>query len=178
VRFLVTDTRSARTAETMLGARQKAWLKRELLRAKRMGQLAVWVNSVPWIAVDGTDSWAGYPRERRELADFVSRSRIDNLVMLAGDAHMIAIDDGTNNRFATRGDRFPVIHAAALDRRGDRKGGPYSEGAFPGSGQFGTMSVRDTGRATLSVTVAGWNYRGERIVEYSFTRTLKSVSER
>jgi membrane-associated phospholipid phosphatase/MFS family permease len=178
VRFVVTDTRSARTAETMLGARQKAWLKGELLRAKWNGQLAVWVNSVPWIAVDGTDSWAGYPRERRELADFVSRSRIDNLLMLAGDAHMIAIDDGTNNRYATRSGRFPVMHAAALDRRGDRKGGPYSEGAFPGSGQFGTMSVRDTGRATLLVTLAGWNYRGERIVEYSFTRTLRSVSER
>ncbi|HEX2496673.1 MAG TPA: hypothetical protein VHK46_07540, partial [Gaiellaceae bacterium] len=74
--------------------------------------------------------------------------------------------------------RFPVMHAAALDRRGDRKGGPYSEGALPGSGQFGTMSVRDTGRATLLVTLAGWNYRGERIVEYSFTRTLRSVSER
>jgi hypothetical protein len=38
--------------------------------------------------------------------------------------------------------------------------------------------VRDTGRATLLVTLAGWNYRGERIVEYSFTRTLRSVSER
>jgi hypothetical protein len=174
VRFVVTDTRSARTAATMLGERQKAWLKRELLRAKREGQLAIWVNSVPWIAAEGADSWAGYPRERRELVDFVSRSRIRNLLMLTGDAHMAAIDDGTNNRYAMSARRgFPVMHAAALDRRGAVKGSPYSEGAFPGSGQFGTIVIRDHGGPAMSVTLAGWNYRGERIVKYSFTHSAR-----
>ena len=174
VRFVVTDSRSARTQATMLGARQKAWLKRELLRAKRDGQLAVWVTSVPWIAAGGPDSWAGSPRERRELADFVARARIRNLVMLAGDAHMVAIDDGTNNRYATGGRLgWPVMHAAALDRRGDVKGGPYSEGAFPGSGQFGTITVRDSGGAMVAVTLAGWDYGGRRIVAYTFTTMLK-----
>ena len=159
----------------MLGPRQKRWLKRELLRAKEENQLAVWVSSVPWITAGGADSWAGFPRERRELADFVARARIDNLVMLAGDAHMVAIDDGRNNHFGTRGGGgFPVMHAAALDRRGDVKGGPYSEGAFPGSGQFGTLTIRDGGGATMSVTLSGWNYRGERIVEHSFTRAVSA----
>jgi membrane-associated phospholipid phosphatase/MFS family permease len=172
VRFVVTDSRSARTERTILGARQKAWLKRELLRAKGSGQLAVWVTSVPWIAAEGADSWAGYPRERRELAEFVSRSRIDNLLMLAGDAHMVAIDDGTNNRYGG----FPVMHAAALDRRGGVKGGPYSEGAFPGSGQFGTVTVRDRGGRRISVTLAGWTYRGEQLVRHKFVRTLTPPS--
>ena len=157
----------------MLGERQKAWLKRELLRARSANQLALWVSSVPWIASEGSDSWAGYPRERRELADFVARSAIRNLLMVAGDAHMVAIDDGRNNRSAAVGGRgFPVMHAAALDRRGGVKGGPFSEGVFPGSGQFGTITVRDHGGRTVSVTLAGWNYRGERLVQYSFARTL------
>jgi phosphodiesterase/alkaline phosphatase D-like protein len=177
VRFVVTDTRSARTRSTMLGARQTRWLERQLLEAKGRGQLAVWVNSVPWIAAEGTDSWAGYPAERRQLANFVARHRVRNLLMLSGDAHMFAIDDGTNNDYATFGDgSFPILHAAALDRRGERKGGPYSEGAFPGSGQFGTVSVRDSGGTTISVTLAGWNYRGEQLGSYTFTRTLGSAS--
>jgi phosphodiesterase/alkaline phosphatase D-like protein len=175
VRFVVTDTRSARTPASMLGPRQKVWLKEELLAAKRNRQLAVWVNSVPWIAAAsaGADSWAGYPNERRELASFVARNGIGNLLMLSGDAHMLAIDDGSNNRYAIDGDRsFPVMHAAALDRRGEVKGGPYSEGAFGGSGQFGTVSVRDTGGSTIQVALAGWNHRGEQLVSHAFTREL------
>jgi hypothetical protein len=173
VRFIVTDTRSARTPASMLGARQKAWLERELLTAKRSGQLAVWVNSVPWIATAGPDSWAGYPGERRELANFIARFQIRNLLMLSGDAHMVAIDDGSNNRYATDGDgSFPVMHAAALDRRSEVKGGPYSEGAFGGSGQFGTVSIRDRGKSRVEIILEGWDYRGERLVSYTFARTL------
>lgn len=173
VRFLLTDTRSLRTDWTMLGAAQKAWLKRELIAAKRRGELAVWISSVPWISSEGADTWAGYPAERRELAGFVARNGIRNLVMLSGDAHMVAIDDGRNNRYAPgRKASFPVIHAAALDRRGDVKGGPFSEGVFPGSGQFGTITVDDRGDEQVNVVLAGWSYRGERLVEYAFTRKL------
>ena len=93
--------------------------------------------------------------------------------MLSGDAHMVAIDDGRNNRYATVGDAsFPVMHAAALDRRAEVKGGPYSEGTFGGSGQFGTVGVRDDGRAEIQITLAGWNHRGEQLVSHMFTRTL------
>ena len=67
---------------------------------------------------------------------------------------------------------FPVIHAAALDRRGDVKGGPFSEGVFPASGQFGTITVDDRGGEQVEIVLAGWNYRGERLVEYAFTRKL------
>jgi phosphodiesterase/alkaline phosphatase D-like protein/membrane-associated phospholipid phosphatase len=175
VRFIVTDTRSARTPATMLGERQTAWLERELLAAKRDGQLALLVTSVPWIAraEAGSDSWAGYPGERRRLANFIARNRIRNVLMLNGDAHMVAIDDGRNNRYGTVGDAsFPVMHAAALDRRGGVKGGPYSEGALGGSGQFGTVTVRDTGAPTIQVALAGWNHRGEKLIAYTFTRAL------
>lgn len=65
------------------------------------------------------DSWAGYSTERAELARFVSRHRPRGLLMLSADAHMLAIDDGTNSAGG-----FLVVQAGALDRRPGAKGGP------------------------------------------------------
>src|SRR5690606_6078407 len=95
--------------------------------------------------------------------------------MLSGDAHMVAIDDGSHTDYRTPapdgtaarggeagldaagagGAGFPLLHAAALDRPGSVKGGPYSEGAYPGPGQFGTLTVRDEGGPTVQVELAG-----------------------
>jgi phosphodiesterase/alkaline phosphatase D-like protein len=180
VRFIVTDTRSARSSasdpdgpgKTMLGGVQKAWFKNELLAANGRYPLIVWVNGVPWIdeAGEGKDTWGGYATERSELANFIADNEIRGLVMLSGDAHMLGIDDGTNSDYsAIGGAAFPVMHAAALDRHGSEKGGPYSEGAYPGSGQFGLMSVADDGSASIEVTWSGRNSEDEEIVGYSFT---------
>lgn len=178
VRFIVTDERSMRSpdaepdsaAKTMLGAEQKAWFKQQLLEANGRYPVIVWVNSVPWIGApeQGSDSWAGYPTERQELADFIAENQIEGLMMLAGDAHMVAIDDGTNSDYSTTGGAgFPVFHASALDRPGSVKGGPYSEGTFPGGGHFGLVKIDDAG-ATITVTLTGLNYKGEELVSYSF----------
>jgi hypothetical protein len=179
VRFLLTDTRSQRSpqsaaddsSKTMLGALQKKWLKRELLIGRDRSSLVVWVNPVPWIgpAEAGADSWAGYATERRELSQFVAANRIDNLLMLSGVAHMLAIDDGRNTDYSGTGRAgFPLMHAAALDRRGGVKGGPYSEGTFPGSGQYGLVAVHDT-RERVTVVLSGRNYLGRERVGYTFS---------
>jgi phosphodiesterase/alkaline phosphatase D-like protein len=180
VRFIVTDLRSARTpdsapdgaAKSMLGAERKAWLKRELLAARDRYPLIVLVSSVPWIdtAGAGKDSWGGFATERRELADFIAANRIDELLILSGDAHMLAIDDGSHSDYATAGGAgFPIMHAAALDKRGELKGGPYSEGAYPGGGQFGIVSIQDDGGDTLTVTLSGRNWKDEELVGYWFS---------
>jgi hypothetical protein len=89
--------------------------------------------------------------------------------MLSGDAHMLAIDDGTNSDYATAGGAgFVVMHAAALDRRGSVKGGPYSEGTYPGGGQFGLVSIADDGD-TIAVTLSGRTWKNEERVGYRFT---------
>ena len=137
VRFLVTDSRSDRTPETMLGEAQREWLKRELLAARDSHALTVWVNSVPWIVGESAsgDDWGAYPEERRELADHIAEHGIANLVMLAGDAHMIAFDDGSNSDYASAsGVGFPVLHAGALDRPGSTKGGTVQRGRDSGCG--------------------------------------------
>jgi hypothetical protein len=106
VRVVVTDTRSERTDTTMLGNAQHQWLLGELARAGEFA-LVIWVNSVPWIDADrlGGDTWGGYATERRHIADAVATRAIDNLVMVSGDAHMVALDDGSNSDYATGGGR-------------------------------------------------------------------------
>lgn len=172
VRFVITDGRSERTATTMLGAEQEAWLIDELTESSRTHALVVWVNGTPWIgaARAGADTWAGYAAERGRIGTAIAAAGIDDLVMVSGDAHMVAIDDGTNSGYGPGGSGgFPVLHAAALDRPGNVKGGPYSEGTFPGSGQFGLLEIDDDGGDSVTVRMAGLTWAGETLVELERT---------
>lgn len=179
VRIILLDGRSARypdslpddSAKSMLGSAQLAWLEDELLTSSQTHALVIVATSVPWIspAIDGGDDWGGFTSERRVIANFVADHGIDNLLMVAGDAHMLAIDDGTNTDYSDGGtDGFPLFHAAALDRPGSFKGGPYSEGALPGGGQFGLVAVADDGGPNLSVTLTGYDWTGTALIGYSF----------
>ena len=184
VRFVLTDTRSHRQAAddgsgTLLGAAQQAWLIDEARAARRAGELLVWVSPTPWIgaASPASDTWAGFADERRRVADALVDAGVDDLVMLAGDAHMVAIDDGTHSGYATGGGGgFPVAHGSALDRRGSVKGGPYSEGTFPGGGQFGVMEVVDDGGPEIEVTLSGRTWRGDTLVSFTRSFTLTAAA--
>ncbi|MEW6153496.1 MAG: PEP/pyruvate-binding domain-containing protein [Actinomycetota bacterium] len=172
-RFILTDTRSYRRpaldgSGTILGEDQLAWFEEELLAARDAGQLAIWVSPTPWIAEanPAADSWAGFDQERRRVADFIDRNGI-RLLMLSGDAHMVAIDDGTNSGYASSGaSGFPVAHGGALDRPGSLKGGPYSHGAFPGAGQFGVLEIDDDGGDRVRVRITGRNWKDEILVSF------------
>ncbi|MFB6232086.1 MAG: alkaline phosphatase [Salinibacter sp.] len=178
VRFLLTDLRSARTPnetpdslKTMMGTEQKAWFKEQLARAKDRYPVVAWVSSVPWIGDDASaeDRWAGFAAERRELATYIDSIGVaDQLVVLSGDAHMVALDDGTHNHYGQdEGGGFPVVHAAAFDQVGSVKGGPYTHGPHPNpfpvfgrtDGQFVLMDVRDNGGDEVCVTWTGKRYK-------------------
>ncbi len=176
VRFLMTDCRSQRTPRgvahryrTMLGKKQKAWLKQELLDSKGRYPLVVWVSPVGWIGRTlDDDSWPGYPSERVELSLFLAEHGIDNVLMLAGDAHMLAIDDGTNNRYANNGRAgFPVFHVAALDQVGSEKGGPYSHGVRIGRGQYGLIEIDDRVHE-VTVRLTGRDAEDAVLIEHTF----------
>lgn len=172
VRFVMTDSRSQRTADTMLGPKQLAWLIDELVSSSRTHALVVWANPVPWVgaASPGAQGWAGIPDERRTIADAIEQAGVHNLVMVSGDAHMVAIDDGTNTNYSSnpsaRG--FPLLHAAALDRPGSVKGGPYSGGTFPGGGHYGKVSIVDDG-TTIRVTLSGHTWDNTVLASGEFT---------
>lgn len=174
VRFVVTDPRSARDPDAqpreMLGAEQRDWLFSELAAADDYG-LVVWIQGAPWVgeADPTSDTWAGYAEERAVIADKIAELDVDNLLMVSGDAHMLAYDDGTHTDYSASGNAsFPLLHAATLDRKGGIKGGPYTEEPHPGGGQFGLVHIDDDGR-TVEVTVEGRNYLDEVVFTHTFT---------
>jgi len=173
VRIVLVDTRSARVpGETLLGAEQLAWLEDELLVSSPTHDLVVLVTPTPWIgaASENSDAWAGFAAERAQLARFVAANDLDNLMIVGGDAHMVAIDDGTNSDYSgTGGAAMPVLQAAALDRPGSVKGGPYSHGTFPGAGQFGLIQVDRRADGEVVVTLEGRRYDGEHLATYTFS---------
>ena len=176
VRFVMTDPRSARdqSAGTMLGQEQRQWLVDQLASASEYG-LVVWVNGSPWVgaAESGSDTWAGFAEERRAISDTIAENDVDNLLMLSGDAHMLAYDDGTHTDYSDSGGAgFPLFQAAALDRAGSVKGGPYSGPVLPGGGHFGLVRVDDDGR-TVRVTIEGRDWQDEVL----FTRTFETTRD-
>ena len=84
-------------AKTMLGARQKAWLK-DGLRASRAPAKFL-LSSVPLQGPWGADRWAGYATERDELLRFIRDERIRGVIVLSGDVHT-AVDIEPRRRSA------------------------------------------------------------------------------
>jgi hypothetical protein len=172
VRVIMTDNRSAAVSpslresatKTRLGATQKAWFKQELINARDAGfPLTLWICSQPWIAPAqlGADTWGGYTTERTEIANFIRDNRIANLVLLSGDMHGHAFDDGTHSDYATGGGApLTVLHAASLTHTGAPKGGPYVGGPILGGQQYGLLEVFDTGGPSVAC-----RYSGKRVGE-------------
>ena len=177
VRFILTDLRSAKQPrETMMGEEQLEWFTSEVLRSHRSHAMVVWLSSVPWISPKGSsrDNWGGFPDERQEISDFLTRNRITNFFVISGDAHMLAFDDGSNNTYASngKGPGFPVFQAGALDQRGSVKGGPYSGGTHPGPGHFGLIRIFDQGDA-VRVEFEGRTHTGEILLTHTFSRAVE-----
>jgi phosphodiesterase/alkaline phosphatase D-like protein len=173
VRFIITDARSARSSRrvpeadrTMLGAEQTVWLERELAAVSTF-PVVVWVNTVPWITKGDEGSqegWAPYARERARIANAIETAGLTKkLVMLSGDMHALALDDGTHSQYATTpgasATGFVVAHAAPLDQASSKKGGPYTVGPLTTSGQFGTLDIVDAG-GDIGVVIQGQRASG------------------
>ncbi|MCF6521515.1 alkaline phosphatase [Streptomyces sp. JJ36] len=81
-------------SRTLLGARQKAWLKRSLARpTTRWNVLAqqVFFSRRDFVAGDGTnfsnDAWDAYRVERDEMRDHLAAAGTPNPVVITGDVH-------------------------------------------------------------------------------------------
>ncbi len=166
VRFLLPDLRSEKSPPeydinckktkegSNFGSKEHLdWFKQELLDAKKNNQVVVWVSGIPYINHPGgpnyecneDDDWGGYPEERREIANYIKANKIQ-VSIISGDAHMSAIDNGTNSDYADKGGApIPVFQAGPLDQKPSYKGGPYSHGHSATSGQFGIIEVTDNG---------------------------------
>lgn len=205
VKFVLTDLRSHKERPEYKGCERVKegsnfgskdhlrWFKEELLSARDSGQLVAWVNTIPWVKdvnsfdykCNETDTWAGFPEERREIANFIKENNIQ-LFILSGDAHMLAIDDGSNSDFATGGGApIPVFHAAPLDNVGIVKGGPYSHGYSRKRGQFGIVEVQDDGGREICISFKGMTAEGRiatnqngRLLSYNFCHKINFLTKR
>jgi PhoD-like phosphatase/PhoD-like phosphatase, N-terminal domain len=184
IHFILSDLRSERTTGTMMGATQKTWFKNQCLFARDNNLMIAWVSGVSF-GGNQTDNWGGFTAERTELSNFFRDNNIRNMFILSGDAHMVAIDNGTNHDFSTGSNNpndYPVFQAAALNNSGSVKGGTYSEGGtFPNpsssTGQYGLVEVTDNGGSDITVKFTAYRSAGNTasesvLVTYTFSRTL------
>ena len=74
--------------KTMLGAKQLAWLKRELKAST--GVFKILVSGSGWSKAKGPggDAWSSYLRERDALFDFIREEKIEGVVLISGDTHV------------------------------------------------------------------------------------------
>ena len=142
VKFIVTDNRSQRMPVSNTDDEnkyiwppdQEEWFKAQL--TDTTCPVKVWVNSYAWEGDDtipdytGDDGWEKYTTYRRKIANYISENSgsIGKLVILSGDAHMTAIDDGTTSPWYSGSRPNPpvtIYQSGPLDQGGSRKGGPY-----------------------------------------------------
>jgi alkaline phosphatase D len=97
---------------TMLGARQKRWLKRALERSPATWKVVA--NQVMMMALDfpagnplNPDQWDGYKAEREELLRFVQARQIEDVTFITGDIHTFFAGE------VTPSGRKPSIEGAA-----------------------------------------------------------------
>lgn len=178
VRFILSDLRSERdpdswdddAGKSMMGAAQKQWFKDQLLAARDAeAPLIVWMSGLPFLSSSSVrDNWGSYRTERTELLEFIRDEDIRNVVIVSGDMHALAFDDGRATESYVPGVRIPVFHAGSLTRNGSEKGGPYSGGVSEGSGRYGLLEISDNG------SVVSATYRGRIASSATSATTWKS----
>lgn len=165
VRFILSDLRSERDPDSwdddenksMMGAAQKQWFKNQLVAARDAETpLIVWMSGLPFLSSSSQrDNWGSYRTERTELLEYIRDEDIRNIVIISGDMHALAYDDGSvTESYVPGGARIPVFHAASLTRNGSEKGGPYSGGVSEGAGRYGILEITDDG-SNVSATYHG-----------------------
>lgn len=131
VRFIITDLRSesVRSSEYFSGKvyskQQKQWLFDEFSRAGEY-DFVVWVTTRPWTDPVrlSSDGWGGFVQDRDELAAHIAKTigrGPRNLLVLSGDNHMVAFDDGSSTDFSGQDlypGGFPLLHSGPLANYG------------------------------------------------------------
>ena len=111
--------------KSVMSSCQMDWLKQQLSQCS-MYDLVILVSAFNWIGQAATSpyGWAEFAADRTTLANAIdSNGCSDKLILVAGDSHMLAFDDGANSNYASSGSSnskgFPVVplchrfHAAA-----------------------------------------------------------------
>lgn len=184
IRFVLTDLRSDRREGNIMSSTQINWFKNELLMAKQSHQLICWVSSVSYTGT-GNDNWGGYASTRTEIANFLKENEIENMFIISGDAHMLAVDNGSNGDYSSQKDNpflYPILQSAALNNVGSYKGGVFSEGGPypnnpPFNSQWSKIDVIDNNGADIGIRFTCYRLNpGQKnpriMIDYFFCRTI------
>lgn len=162
------DTRSERNVGggLMISAAQEAWLV-GIIQAVQPGDVLVINSSVPWIATAAADTWSIAPTQRQRIADAVNANCRGQVLIIAGDMHALAFDDGTNSVGG-----IPVAQAAPLGNSTSSKGGPYTVGPIQATQhQYGTLDFTPTASG-WSVRYEGWSVDDAGVQTRRIDRTV------
>jgi hypothetical protein len=161
VRFVILDLRSEalHSSNYILGTEQLNWLL-NIIETFTEAMLVINV-SVPWIisAAEQSDAWGVASSERTAVSNAIQEYAKGKVLLVHGDSHMVAMDDGTNTNYATvpDGPGPRLCCFAPLNRSNSVKGGPYTEGTYANSNtQYGTLEFVDTG-TSITVTANGYD---------------------
>lgn len=72
-------------SKTMLGAKQLAWFKREILASKAKVKFVA--SGSEWEPNGHLDSWTSFARERDDIFNFLREHDVQGVVLLSGDRH-------------------------------------------------------------------------------------------
>jgi phosphodiesterase/alkaline phosphatase D-like protein len=178
-RWIILDHRSSRATNDILGSAQLAALL-DLLENATEELIFLYVG-VPWIAGSAplADHWGAFTGNRATIAETIEDFAKGRVVILHADAHMLAIDDGTNTQYdtGTADPGPPLLCAAPVDSSTSFKTGTYSEGFVPDPvgpvhQQYATIEVDDQG-SQLVVTMRGYQLSGTtgetEVISHQFT---------
>jgi hypothetical protein len=168
VLFLVLDVRSRRGSASMLGPDQKQWLKDQLITPTY--PVKVIVCPLPWRT---SSEWGGFVDEFAEINAYITDNNLTNVLMIGGTEHALAADSGANS-----GVNRPNLIAGALDATGALATGTWdhdNHANAAGAGQYGLLTVSDSGGSTITCTYTGWNQvDAQQIGPYAVTSTLST----
>jgi hypothetical protein len=172
VRFVISDLRSELGKSQAISEEQEDWLLNEFAQSDKY-DFVIWATSVPWIGVidddagkdELIDAWWGHTEQRERISNFISNQAPKrNIMAISGDAHMLALDDGSNtyygnvtSSFNSSRTSFPILQTGPLSRIGSIKGGPFSEGChantFESNHQYSVIEYdNDNGEPCLTIT--------------------------
>lgn len=173
-RFIKPDCRSQRRLSTLesLGNgsgtgdywNQFAWLAQALVQAETDGMAIIFLAiSSTWTGGTYQAFGDAYTAERRSICDMIENLNTP-VVIISGDCHECAADDGTNTGFSTSGFAFfPQIVASCLIQPTPLTGaGPFTWNGSVNGKRYNTvnqmycvMDIADNGTLTWTATFKG-----------------------
>ena len=91
--------------KSVMSGCQMEWLKQQLFQCSKR-DLVILVSTFDWIgqAAANPYGWVEFPADRLTLASAIdSNGCSDKLILVTGDSHMLAFDDGDNRGYSSTG---------------------------------------------------------------------------